>query len=64
MFVVVVGGVIMYFANAIADIFGSSSWAIKYFGGTRNAALTVGFVVMVIGFLVTFGIFSPSTTEI
>lgn len=58
------GACLMYFANSIADIFGQSARAQKYFWGTRNATLSIGFVVMIIGFLVLFGIFTPSTSEI
>jgi len=58
------GGCLMYFANSIADIFWPSARAQKYFWGTRNATLSIGFIIMIIGFLVLFGIFKPSTSEV
>ena len=50
------GGSIMYFSSYIADIFGNIAWLEKNLWGTRNGLIIFGFGIMIIGFLILFGV--------
>ncbi|MCX6824371.1 MAG: hypothetical protein NT085_04570 [candidate division SR1 bacterium] len=55
------GGSIVYFSGYLADIFGNIAWFDKNLGGTRNGFIISGFAIMIIGFLILFGVIPTSS---
>jgi hypothetical protein len=47
---------LMYFSANLTEMFGSISRADQHLWSTRNGYLAFGFVVIVIGFLIMFGV--------
>ncbi|MCX6825550.1 MAG: hypothetical protein NTY80_05040 [candidate division SR1 bacterium] len=50
-----IGGAVIYFSGYIADMFGNIAWFDRNLGGTRSGFVLSGFIIMIIGFLVLFG---------
>ncbi|MFA6256467.1 MAG: hypothetical protein WC606_04760 [Candidatus Absconditabacterales bacterium] len=50
------GGSIVYFSSYLAEMFGTIAWFEKNLGGTRNGLVIFGFGIMIIGFLILFGV--------
>jgi hypothetical protein len=50
------GGALMYWSYPITEMFGKNAWAEKNVGGTRNLVMLVGFVFIIVGGLMMFGI--------
>ncbi|EKD24698.1 MAG: hypothetical protein ACD_80C00168G0009 [uncultured bacterium (gcode 4)] len=55
------GWAIIYFSVSIADIFGNIAWFDKNLWGTRNGFVISGFAIMVIWFLILFGLIPTSS---
>ncbi|MDR2189726.1 MAG: hypothetical protein LBP53_00570 [Candidatus Peribacteria bacterium] len=57
-----IGGALMYYSYPLMEMFGRNAWAERNLGGTRNLILLVGFLLMLVGGLVMFGIVSLTST--
>jgi hypothetical protein len=51
-----VGGAMMYYSYPLKEMFGQNAWAERNLGGTRNLFLMIGFVLIIVGGLMMFGI--------
>jgi hypothetical protein len=51
-----IGGALMYYSYPLMEMFGRSVWAERNVGGTRNLILLIGFLLMLVGGLIMFGI--------
>ncbi|PZM87310.1 MAG: hypothetical protein DLD55_02100 [candidate division SR1 bacterium] len=60
LFIAVCGGVVCYYSYQIVAMFGRNARAERNLGGTRNAIVLFGVFLVVLGFLVMFGVFSLS----
>jgi len=49
-------GVVIYFSQNLVDIFGRIVWAENHLSGTRNAYIFWGFGIIIVGFLILFGV--------
>ncbi|MDD2536966.1 MAG: hypothetical protein PHU61_00515 [Candidatus Absconditabacteria bacterium] len=59
--IMALGSALMYFSYPLMEMFGRIPWAEKNLGGTRNAFLFGGFLFVVIGGLILFGVI-PTTS--
>ena len=55
------GWAVIYFSSYLADIFGNIAWFDKNLWGTRNGFVICWFGIMVIWFLVLFGVIPTSS---
>ncbi len=55
------GGVISYFSQNLVDILWRSKWAEKYVWSTRSMYVLIGFFMIVIWFLIIFGVIPLSS---
>lgn len=62
--VALIGAVVIYFSAQIVEMFGRNEWAERNMGGTRQAYVLTGFAVVIIGALMVFGVFDPSSTPL
>jgi uncharacterized membrane protein HdeD (DUF308 family) len=46
----------MYFSASFVETFGRIDWAEQHVGGTRNAYLLVGVILIMLGVLILFGV--------
>ncbi|MEI6426333.1 MAG: hypothetical protein WCO66_03195 [Candidatus Absconditabacteria bacterium] len=56
-----IGGAISYFSQSIAEAFGRVDRFERTFSSTRSGYAIVGFVAIIIGFLILFGVFPLGT---
>jgi hypothetical protein len=49
-------GALMYFSYQLVEMFGRNARAERNLGGTRNGIVILGFVIMLVGWLILFGI--------
>ena len=52
---------VIYFSSYLADIFWNIAWFDKNLWGTRNGFVVSGFGIMVIWFLIVFGVIPTSS---
>jgi len=52
---------IIYFSSYLAEVFGNIAWFDKNLWGTRNGFVVCGFGIMVIWFLIVFGVIPTSS---
>ena len=60
LFIAWMGWAIVYFSGYLADIFGNIAWFDKNLWGTRSGFVIFGFIIMIIGFLILFGVIPTS----
>ncbi|MBS8121452.1 hypothetical protein [Candidatus Vampirococcus lugosii] len=63
-FVLLLGMSLVYFSSNLSKILGNSDWANRYFGGTRQAIILFGFVVMIFGFMIMFGLLDFESSNV
>ncbi|AHB41783.1 hypothetical protein P148_SR1C00001G1002 [candidate division SR1 bacterium RAAC1_SR1_1] len=65
LFVAGLGGVLMYFSQAVTDLFGRIEWFERHMSSTRNGYVIFGFLIIIVGFLILFGVLpiSQAVTE-
>lgn len=51
-----IGFALIFYAGTLIEMFGRIPWAESNLGGTRQAYILSGFLVMVFGFLILFGV--------
>ncbi|MFA5747681.1 MAG: hypothetical protein WC872_01050 [Candidatus Absconditabacterales bacterium] len=56
-----IGGGLIYFSSYLSEMFGRIPWAENNLGGTRNGYIIFGFGIIIIGFLILFGVISTSS---
>jgi formate hydrogenlyase subunit 3/multisubunit Na+/H+ antiporter MnhD subunit len=57
LFVALLGGVLIYFSQAVTDLFWRIEWFEHNIGSTRNWYVISWFLIVVVGFLIMFGVF-------
>ena len=58
------GAALMIWAYPLVEFFGRSDWAEKNLWGTRNMFVLIGFVLIIVGGLVAFGVVQMWSGEI
>jgi len=56
-----IGGCIVYFSQYLSDAFGRIAWFENNLWSTKSGYVVCGFGVMIIGFLILFGIIPTSS---
>jgi len=56
-----IGWSIVYFSGYLADMFGNIAWFDKNLWWTRNGFVLSGFAIMIIWFLILFGVIPTSS---
>ena len=64
LFIAWLGGVLIYFSQWVAEMFGRVDWFERNMWSTRNGYILFGFWVIVIGFLILFGVVPISWNSI
>jgi len=60
LFIAWMGWAVVYFSGFLADMFGNIAWFDKNLWGTRNGFVISGFAIMIIWFLILFGMIPTS----
>ena len=63
LFIAWLGWMMIYYSPGLSDMFGRVSWFENNLGGTRNGYVLIWFGIIVIGFLILFGVI-PTTSPI
>lgn len=56
LFVAALGGLLMYFSQGVTELFWRVEWFERHMNSTRNGYVIIGFGIIVIGFLILFGV--------
>lgn len=57
LFVALLGGWLVFFSQGVTDLLWRIDWFERNIGSTRNWYVLFGFLIIVIGFLILFGVF-------
>lgn len=60
LFVALLWGVLIYFSQGITEMFWRVDWFERHMGSTRNGYVVFGFLIIVVWFLILFGVMPVS----
>lgn len=56
LFVSLLGGSLIFFSQAVTELFWRVEWFERNIGSTRSGYVIFGFLIIVVGFLILFGV--------
>jgi hypothetical protein len=58
------GGAIIFYSQGVAEMFGRMDWFERNLWSTRNWYILIGFAIIVVGFLIMFGMIPLSQPQV